>query len=365
MAAIRLEFAQFGHFDYFKIYRNLASTNIEDLGQPIGTSSTMYYEDSTVEPSLSYFYRVGVVRDLAEEFSAEINVIADVVFTPPYNLTVEFKNDGVDCLELNWSLDGIVDEQRYYCSETPIDSENLPVPKAVLAGNIRAYTDFAITEGSEYYICVGSVRNGVEKLSDEINVVADNRIYRVQLKVTSSNLLNSYGTLPLTWSQSNVTLIHANNEIQQTSSSSFLKLNETFNWSGAWDIEFDAYIDSSVSNAYKSIVANRVVWESYGGIFIFYGDTGANAAEDGRFGIGNYGVPGLMSNVMSKDNWHHVRCIKTADHKYTMYVNDVLQYSNATTPVSNTTPSDGVINIGGGEGAIVGSGVKIRNFIIH
>ena len=71
MAAVRLEFAQFGHFDYFKIYRNLASTNIEDLGQPIGTSSTMYYEDSTVEPSLSYFYRIGVVRGGVEKISNE------------------------------------------------------------------------------------------------------------------------------------------------------------------------------------------------------------------------------------------------------------------------------------------------------
>ena len=77
-------------------------------------------------------------------------------------------------LELNWSLDGIVDEQRYYCSETPIDSENLPVPKAVLAENIRAYTDFAITEGATYYMHIGSVKNAVEKLSDEIKVYAFN-----------------------------------------------------------------------------------------------------------------------------------------------------------------------------------------------
>ena len=69
-------------------------------------------------------------------------------------------------LELNWKVDGFVDEQRYYCSETPIDSENLPVPKAVLAENIRAYTDFSITEGATYYICIGSVKNAVEKLSE-------------------------------------------------------------------------------------------------------------------------------------------------------------------------------------------------------
>lgn len=40
-------------------------------------------------------------------------------------------------LELNWSLDGFVDEQRYYCSETPIDSENLPAPKVILDGEAR------------------------------------------------------------------------------------------------------------------------------------------------------------------------------------------------------------------------------------
>ena len=44
-------------------------------------------------------------------------------------------------LELSWKLDGFVDEQRYYCSETPIDVNNLPTPKVVLAGDIRTYID--------------------------------------------------------------------------------------------------------------------------------------------------------------------------------------------------------------------------------
>lgn len=70
-------------------------------------------------------------------------------------------------LELNWKLDGFVDEQRYYCSETPIDPENLPLPKAVLAGEARSHTDTNIEIGKTYYIRVGSVRNGVEKISEE------------------------------------------------------------------------------------------------------------------------------------------------------------------------------------------------------
>lgn len=73
-------------------------------------------------------------------------------------------------LELNWKLDGFVDEQRYYCSETPIDTENLPVPKTVLAGDIRTYVDTAIELGKTYHVCVGSVKNGVEKLSEQKQV---------------------------------------------------------------------------------------------------------------------------------------------------------------------------------------------------
>ena len=68
-------------------------------------------------------------------------------------------------LELTWKLDGFVDEQRYYCSETPIDPLNLPVPKAVLAGDVRSYIDADVEVGKTYYVRVGSVKNNVEKLS--------------------------------------------------------------------------------------------------------------------------------------------------------------------------------------------------------
>ena len=68
-------------------------------------------------------------------------------------------------LELNWKVDGFVDEQRYYCSETPIDIENLPVPKSVLAGDVRTYADTSIEAGKTYNFCVSSVKNGTEKLS--------------------------------------------------------------------------------------------------------------------------------------------------------------------------------------------------------
>lgn len=75
-------------------------------------------------------------------------------------------------LELNWKLDGFVDEQRYYCSEAPINPISLPNPKVVLPGDVRSYIDTAITFGLAYYVRIGSVKNGVEKLSEEILVLA-------------------------------------------------------------------------------------------------------------------------------------------------------------------------------------------------
>lgn len=74
-------------------------------------------------------------------------------------------------LELNWKLDGFVDEQRYYCSETSIDPAKLPTAKAILVGDVRTYVDTDIEIGKTYYVCIGSVKNGVEKLS-EVKMVA-------------------------------------------------------------------------------------------------------------------------------------------------------------------------------------------------
>lgn len=80
-------------------------------------------------------------------------------------------------LELNWSLAGFVDEQRYYCSEMPIDPENLPAPKVILDGEARSYIDTDIEVGKTYYVRVSSVKNGVEKLSLESMVAVGDKYF--------------------------------------------------------------------------------------------------------------------------------------------------------------------------------------------
>jgi hypothetical protein len=260
-------------------------------------------------------------------------------------------------LELNWKLDGFVDEQRYYCSETPIDPENLPLPKVTLDGGARSYVDTDIELGKTYYVRVGSVKNGLEKLSDEVVIVAQGRIYRVQLLVSLGNQLNSFGTLPLSWSQSGMTIIHDNNEIKHTNSSSYLKSNESFPWSSDWDVEFDAYIDSSASNAYYSLVGNRHDSEGSGRILLYFGGSGSGSSTS-KFCIGIYGANALESSTQATNTWHKVRYVKTGN-RYSLTIDGVLQFADAQTN-TGASPTDGVINFG-----LSGAGVRIRNFIIH
>lgn len=91
-----------------------------------------------------------------------------------------------DRLELNWKLNGFIDEQRYYCSETPIDTGNPPTPKAVLDGNIRSYTDTDIEVGKIYYVRVSSVKNSIEKISNEV-VASSRRISDIATAIFSNS----------------------------------------------------------------------------------------------------------------------------------------------------------------------------------
>lgn len=77
-------------------------------------------------------------------------------------------------LELNWKVDGLVDEQRYYCSEAPIDTLTPPIPRAIFTGEIRNYVDYDLIENKSYHIRMSAIKNGVEKFSEELTVSTTN-----------------------------------------------------------------------------------------------------------------------------------------------------------------------------------------------
>ena len=155
---IRLEFAQFGHFDSFEVFRSLTSmAGLEDheLPAPIATGlKTMRFIDQINLKSVldrDLYYRVRVLRENQSLLSDELKTYIST-FNAPQNLTVVFANNA---LEIEWDFENVT-KHNYYCSETPIDPENLPVPKAVLAGEARSYIDTHVEVGKTYYVRVGS-----------------------------------------------------------------------------------------------------------------------------------------------------------------------------------------------------------------
>ena len=102
-------------------------------------------------------------------------------------------------LELNWNLDGFVDEQRYYCSETPFTDATKPVAKAVLLNTDRTYIDTDIDIDKTYYVAVSSVKNVVEKISSEVSVIADAySAYVISLLHFDDNLIDEKEILTYT-----------------------------------------------------------------------------------------------------------------------------------------------------------------------
>ncbi|RKG50796.1 hypothetical protein D7V68_02505 [Acinetobacter cumulans] len=169
---IRLEFAQFGHFDSFEVFRSLTSMAAladHELPAPIATGlKTMRFMDTVDLRNVldrDLYYRVRVKRGNEVMLSDELHAFIST-FDAPQNVSAAYANGA---LQIEWDFQS-VENCRYYCSETEIDPLNLPAPKAVLAGDVRTYTDISIEAGKTYYVRLGSVRNNIEKLSGEVSV---------------------------------------------------------------------------------------------------------------------------------------------------------------------------------------------------
>lgn len=108
MAAIRLEFAQFGHFDSFDVIRSttsIAGVADVDLPTPIATGlKTMYYVDASVIKGSVYYYKVRVWRGGVDFVSSEIEVYA--FDNSLFVLRSNFLTDMVDKTGKSWSPSG-------------------------------------------------------------------------------------------------------------------------------------------------------------------------------------------------------------------------------------------------------------------
>lgn len=95
MAGIRLEWAQFGHFDSFDVIRSTTSmAGIADVDLPIPIATglkTMYYVDTTVTVGNTYYYKIRAWRDDVSVVSSEISCLS-ILADPNWHLTTLLLN---------------------------------------------------------------------------------------------------------------------------------------------------------------------------------------------------------------------------------------------------------------------------------
>ncbi|OAL78985.1 hypothetical protein AY606_06040 [Acinetobacter sp. SFB] len=257
-------------------------------------------------------------------------------------------------LEMNWKLDGFVDEQRYYCSETPIDKSSLPAPKAVLAGYARDYVDTDVVANKTYYVRFSSVKNGVEKISGEVQVKASvvDPNFKVKL-ITQNGVLVDNGYSEFIWTKVGVVNYNENNELA-FNQSAYLKSDKIFNFNADFEFEFEFYIASSATDAYFGIVKNtETVWES-GGFQISIGGTNVGY-ESNKLLCGFYGSGSIVSSAnIDRNIWTSAKVTRISG-VYTLYLNEVRTASGS----SNQNPTSGILVVGP---SMSTGPIKIRNF---
>ena len=248
-------------------------------------------------------------------------------------------------LEISWKLDGFVDEQRYYCSETPTDVSNLPAPKAIFVGDARTYIDTDITTDKTYFIRLGSVRNNIEKVSEEFSVSTEkgDEFWGSVNLLLQANAA-SYPTAAIVDSSSNQRAVTVSGAVQIINTS-YPKYNEGVIYSngsasnkilanieaiGAREFTLEGWVKSNAANSGDNALLFGI-WsdESYLNGCALLRDSTTNPArlrlavstEASGSGIG-YAIPSSAETVLTNGEWVHV-CVIRAAGTWNMYLNGV------------------------------------------
>lgn len=94
MAGVKLEWAQFGDFDSFAIYRAEQPIDTIQLPEPLisGLKKGIFW-DEQVEDAKTYYYCIATLLDGETALSDQISIYASDAFTAPYNLKAIFNSD--------------------------------------------------------------------------------------------------------------------------------------------------------------------------------------------------------------------------------------------------------------------------------
>ncbi|MGC3819316.1 hypothetical protein [Acinetobacter sp. G11] len=184
-------------------------------------------------------------------------------------------------IDFSYAIDGFYHSVNYYRSEIPMNVGAMPAPTAVGITGIT-YTDLTAAAEKTYYVRFGVVRNGIEKISNEIVVSTANK-YLININVVGGVIQDS-GSLDFNWTEMNITKDDVNGILFGSYQSSLLA-DKVFNFNQNFKITFEFKRLSSVPK-YSVFMAIT-----------------SDAQWDGslrRFAVGVGGVGGGDASIINK-----------------------------------------------------------------
>ncbi|MHA3083719.1 LamG domain-containing protein [Acinetobacter sp. ANC 5383] len=216
-------------------------------------------------------------------------------------------------VNLNWDATGQIDSYKVYRSISPMNIESLPTPIATDVMT-KSYSDNTVVSGTTYYYRVGSVRNGVEKISEEINIPA--QVFNVvSLLHFENNFIDEIGNV---WSSINGASISTEKSKFGTSSIKYInssaqylrsEYSPNFDLLGsAFTIEFFIYLNSFPSDGPRlfSTSGGLVGFNTTNGIHILFQLT-SNGKPNLQLANPDGSASGLTGDTsLSLGTWHHI-----------------------------------------------------------
>lgn len=156
-------------------------------------------------------------------------------------------------IDYAFKVDGFYDSVNYYRSESPMQTDAMPAPTTTGISEL-VYSDETAEDNALYYVRFGSIKNSVEKISNEIKVIQPDATRFVLLPLQKD--LEDIGAVAKTWT-SNGGASASTGALVLNGTNQYLScINSQFNF-GTADFIIDFYVTpASNSGTFGCVLAN-------------------------------------------------------------------------------------------------------------
>lgn len=269
-------------------------------------------------------------------------------------------------IDFSYMIGGSFDSINYYRSTSTMDVNAMP-PAIATGITSLTYTDTSAVLDTFYYFRFGSVKNGVEKISEEVSFKAKkfDQNYLIKLVVIGGQVRDQ-GTLDTTWTAQNTTL-SSTSTVLFNSYQSYLLADKSFNFNQNFKItfEFNRLTSTAKYPALISIVSDNQ-WNSTLRRFnLGIGGVGGNdpaIINKVYVARSKSGVPNVAVNkTISNNVWYFVEFSRSGN-VFTIKVDDVSATFTETDAFNSVPTMLGLSLVNGSDGQFNG---YIRNFNAH